>query len=181
MDSGLHNAMKDLHAFSCISNLAYQTTKKLSPDMYNEMMISILYRLTYLSYAGDLLQEVLRSGLLAFSSAIFMQRQFMQKPYDRVVETYDDVLFRLRTTIDMDLPVPAALWLTMLSHLIAHGESPHASWKRDWFDETISRANITAWSQARDILKSVAWVDFIHGQRGKAIFGSAMLRLGLAT
>ncbi|RQM05919.1 hypothetical protein DH86_00002579, partial [Scytalidium sp. 3C] len=46
----LANCWKDLHAFSCLSNMAYQTTRKLSPDTYNEVMISVLYRLTHLCF-----------------------------------------------------------------------------------------------------------------------------------
>jgi hypothetical protein len=33
LDTRLHNALKDLHSFSCISNLAYQTTRKLSSEI----------------------------------------------------------------------------------------------------------------------------------------------------
>jgi hypothetical protein len=65
----LANGWKDLHA--CLSNLAYQTTCKLSPDTYNEMMISILYRLKHLSFEDGPLQEAIRAGSLTFSSTIF--------------------------------------------------------------------------------------------------------------
>jgi hypothetical protein len=81
LDTRLHNTLRDLHSFSCISNLAYQTTRKLSPEIYNEMMISILYRLTHLSFESDPLQETVRIGLLAFSSTIFMQRHYKKQPY----------------------------------------------------------------------------------------------------
>lgn len=180
MDSRLHNAVKDLHAFSCLSNLAYQTTRKLAQETYNEMMISIFYRLTHLSFENDLLQEVIRSGLLAFASAIFMQRQFMEQPYDRVLKLYNHALSKLRKATDVDLPIPMVLWLTMLAQLVAHVEPSHTDWKRIWLDETVSRAGISSWSQAREMLKSVAWVDFIHDRPGKAIFESAVLRLGIA-
>jgi hypothetical protein len=178
LDTRLHNALRDLHAFSCISNVAYQTTRKLSPDTYNEMMISILYRLTHLSFENDILQDAIRTGLLVFSSTIFMQRVFMDQPYDHLLSLYTNALSRLRKFTDIDLPVPIVLWLTMLSHVVAHEEPSPADWRSIWFEEAILRADINSWAQALEILRSIAWVDFIHDRLGKQAFEAAMLRLG---
>jgi hypothetical protein len=176
LDTRLHNALRDLHAFSCISNVAYQTTRKLSPDTYNEMMISILYRLTHLSFESDILQEVIRTGLLVFSSTIFMQRVFMDQPYDHLLSLYSNALSRLRKFTDIDLPVPIVLWLTMLSHAVAHEEPSPGNWRSVWLDEAILRSDINSWVQALEILRSIAWVNFIHDRLGKQAFEAAMLR-----
>ena len=167
-----------MHAFSCLSNLAYQTTRKLSPETYNEMMISILYRLTHLSFKIDLLQEAVRSALLAFASAMFIQRRHMEQPNDHLLNLYSNTLFRLRKATDVDVPVPIVLWLTMLSHVVAHDEPSREDWRSVWLDEAISRAGIDSWAQAREILKSVVWIDFIDDRPGKKVYESAMLRLG---
>lgn len=180
MDARLHNVLRDLHTFSCLSNLAYQTTRKLSPEIYNEMMISILYRLTHLSFDNDSLHEALRSGLLTFSSAIFMQRQFMEQPYDHLLNLYSNTLSILRKATDIELPVPIVLWLTMLSHVVPHEEPSREDWRTVWLDEAVSLAGIDSWSQARGMLISVVWIDFIHDRLGKKIFESAMLRLSKA-
>ena len=178
LDARLRNALRDMHAFSCLSNLAYQTTRKLSPETYNEMMISILYRLTHLSFKIDLLQEAVRSALLAFASAMFIQRRHMEQPNDHLLNLYSNTLFRLRKATDVDVPVPIVLWLTMLSHVVAHDEPSREDWRSVWLDEAISRAGIDSWAQAREILKSVVWIDFIDDRPGKEVYESAMLRLG---
>jgi len=144
------------------------------------MMISILYRLTHLSFKSDPLREAMRCGLLAFASAMFMQRHFMGQPYDHLLNLYSSTLFRLRKATDIDLPVSIALWLTMLSHVVAHKEPSREDWRTVWLDEAISRAGIDSWFQAREILKSVVWIDFIHDRPGKKVFELAMLRLGKA-
>jgi hypothetical protein len=177
VDKRLHNALRDLHAFSCISNLAYQTTRKLSPDIYNEIMISIFYRLTYLSFESDPMQEAIRIGLLAVSSTIFMQRHFMEHPYDHLLNLYRNTLFKLRESTDIDFPVPIVLWLTMLLHVVAHKEPSPADWLSVWLGKAILHADIDSWPQAREILRSIVWVDFIHDQLGKPAFEAAMLRL----
>ncbi|MCJ1472564.1 hypothetical protein MMC13_001213 [Lambiella insularis] len=176
MDGKLYNVLRDLHAFSCLSNFAYQTTRKLSPELYNETMISILYRLTHLSFESDPFQEALRSGLLAVSAAIFMQRQFMGQSYDHLLDLYDGALYRLREATAIDIPVSILFWLTMLSHVVAHKELAYEDWRHVWLDEAISHAGIGSWSQAREMLKSLVWIDFIHDQLGKKVFESAMMR-----
>ena len=178
LNAKLHNTLRDLHAFSCLSNLAYQTTRKFSPETYNEIMISVFYRLTSLSFKSEPLQEAIRSGLLSFSSTIFMQRQFMGLRYDHLLDLYDDALSTLRNIADVDLPPPIELWLIMLANIVARKESSGDDWKRVWLDEAIFRARIVSWSQAREMLKSVAWIDFIHDPPGKRISEQAMSRLG---
>jgi len=178
VDTKLYNALRDLHAFSCISRLAYQTTRKFSPGTYNETMISILYRLTCLSFESDPSQEAIRTGLLAFSSTIYMQRHFMEQPYDHLLNRYSNSLVRLRKSTDVDLlPVPIVLWLAILSHVLTHNGPSPADWRSVWLDEAILRAGIDSWSQAREVLRSVMWVDFIHDRLGKQAFEAAMLRL----
>ncbi|KFY91349.1 hypothetical protein V498_05514 [Pseudogymnoascus sp. VKM F-4517 (FW-2822)] len=176
VDKRLHNALRDLHTFSCISNLAYETTRKLSPDIYNEMMTSILYRLTNLSFESDPLQEALRVGLLAVSSTIFMQRQFAEHPYDHLLNLQLKSLLKLREFTDTDIPVPIVLWLTILLHALeSNGASP--DWLSAWLDEVIFCAGIKSWHQAHSILRSMVWVNFVHDRCGMRVFEAAMLRL----
>lgn len=177
LDTRLRNALRDLHAFSCISNLAYQTTRKLSPDTYNEMMISILYRLTHLAFEGDPLQEAIRTGLLVFSSTIFIQRHFMEQPYDNLLNLYTNALLRVLECTETDLPVLIVLWLTMLSHVVAHKEPSPSDWRSFWLDKIILRGGIDSWPRAREMLISIVWVDFIHDRIGKQVFEAARLRL----
>ena len=185
VDTRLYNVLRDLHTFSCISNLAYETTRKLSPDIYNEIIISLLYRLTHLSFENESnpLQESLRTGLMTFSWLIFMQRDFMRHPYDHLLKSFSNAILRLRRSTEIDLPVPITLWLTMLLHLVAPQDSSSSSpatatdWHTIWLDEVISHKGITSWVRAREILRSVVWVGFIHDGPGKRVFEEAVFRL----
>ena len=177
LDTKLHDSLRDLHAFACISNLAYEKTCKLSPETYNEVMISILYRLTHLSFESDPLQESVRAGLIAFSSAIYLQRHFMRNPYDHMLNIYSNALFKLYESPGIGLPVPIVLWLTMLLHLVANNKPGPEDWQSVWLDKTILHASLNSWSQARDILRSFAWIGFLHDRPGKQIFEAAVSRL----
>ncbi|OBT77084.1 hypothetical protein VF21_02893 [Pseudogymnoascus sp. 05NY08] len=177
VDKRLHNALRDLHTFSCISNLAYQTTRKLSPEIYNEIMISILYRLTNLSFESDPFQEALRVGLLAVSSTLFMQRHFMENPYDHLLNLHRKSLLKLRDSTDIDIPVPIVLWLTMLLHVVENRKPSPTDWLSVWLDEVIFRAGIESWHRAHEILRSMVWVNFVHDRCGMPAFEAAMLRV----
>jgi hypothetical protein len=177
LDKRLHNALRDLHAFSCISNVAYQTTRKLSPELYNEMIISIMYRLMHLSFEDDALHETIRIGLLAFAVTIFMRRYFLEEPYEHLLNLYNDSLSELLSSTDVVLPVPIMLWLTILSHVITDKESLPEDCRSVWLDKAIILAGTETWLQACDMLRSVAWVGFIHDSSGKRAFDAARFRL----
>lgn len=177
LDTRLGNALKDLHAFSCLSNLAYQTTRKLAPATYNEMMVSILYRLTHLSFGNDTVQETVRLGLLVFASTIFLQRQYMEQRYDQLLDLYDRSLLGLRKVTDLDLPAPISLWLTILPQLVGGTVRGVKDWRTEWLDESILRTGTDSWCQACEMLRSICWVDFVHNRSGHQAFESAKFRL----
>lgn len=167
LDARLTNCWRDLHAFSCLSNLVYQTTRKMSPETYNEMMISILYRLTHLSFEADALHETIRLALLAYCTTLFLTRQYLDRPYQHLVELSRAALSELRQSQSISLPASINLWLAFTYHVVAFGQDIHNDEEEGWLDKAISSANIERWSQAHQILRAVMWVDFVHGATGK--------------
>ena len=170
----LQNVMKDVHALSCLSNLAYQTKSKLSPELYNEMTISILYRLAHLSCEDNDLQEVIRLGLLCFCSTVFMQRQHMEKPYGYILDRFMANLWRFYSKSSNGPAGPILFWLLMISAVVSGGAEnclPH--WHGSCLQQSIELNKIGSWSQAKDMLRSVAWIGFVHDQTGKRAFDEA--------
>lgn len=174
LDPKIGNCWKDLHAFSCMSNLAYQTTRKLSPLTYNEMMISILYRLMYLSFEEGSLQEAIRIGLLTFSSTIFLTRLYMRQPYEHLFNLFGSALFKLCNSTSIIVPQPIMLWLMVLYYMVAYDQPSPGDWQSVWLGKAISLTEVNAWPQARIVLKSVMWVDFVHDAPGKRAFEAAV-------
>lgn len=177
LDPKFGNCWKDLHAFSCMSNLAYQTTHKLSPDTYNEMMISILYRLMHLSFEEGSLQEAIRTGLLTFSSTIFLTRLYMKHPYEHLFNLFSSALFKLCQSTSITVPQPIMLWLMILYHVVAYNQPSPGDWQTVWLGKAVSLTGVTIWPQAHGILKSIMWVDFVHDVPGKKAFEAAVQRL----
>jgi hypothetical protein len=146
--------------------------------MYNEIMISVLYRLTQLSFEIDPVQEAIRLGLLAVSTTLFMQRQFMKNSYDNLVGIYCNALLKLREYGDVVILPSIVLWLRMVLDVVDGAEDCRGDWLNTWFDEIISRASIQTWSQAHEMLRTMVWVGFVHDRRGKQAFDMAMSRIG---
>jgi hypothetical protein len=177
LDWKLGNCWKDLHAFSCMSNLAYQTTRKFSPNTYNEMMISILYRLMNLSFEQDVLQEAIRTGLLTFSSTIFLTRLYMKQPYEHLFHLFGSALFKLCQSASIMVPPAFMLWLMILYYLVAYTQPAPEDWQSVWLGKAISLTGVRVWPDAHGVLKSIMWVDFVHDVAGRKVFDAAVERL----
>lgn len=173
LDVKLGNCWKDLHVFSCMSNLAYQTTRKMSPDTYNEMVISIIYRLVHLSFENDVLHETIRLGLLVFSSTLFMVRLYERQPYTRLCNLFRKALEEMLTSINIALPEPVLFWLIWLYHVVAVEDSVN-DWRRFWLEKAIAINEVDSWQRGVTILKSIMWVDFVHGIPGEKVLLTAM-------
>jgi hypothetical protein len=142
------------------------------------MMISILYRLTNMSFESDPVHEMIRISLLTFASTLFMQRHFIEQPYDHLLHLYNIALFRLLRFTDIELPISLLLWFTIFALVVGHEESPFLAAKlHALLDKAIIRVGIKSWAEAREILGSIMWVDFIHDRHGKQAFEAAMFRL----
>lgn len=178
LDPRLGNCWKDLHAFSCMSRVAYQTTQKLSPETYNEMMVSIFYRLIRLSFNGDAVSETIRLGMLAFCATIFLMPQDRQQPLERLLDSFRNSLFELlRRPERAPLPPVVLLWLVVILHFVAAEEAAAADWEGIWRGDGTPLMSVD-WDEALGMLKSVMWVDFVHDVPGQRAFKAAARRLG---
>lgn len=181
LDPKLANCWKDIHSFSCLSNLAYQTDRKLSSDTYNEMMISILYRLMHLPSVDEVVPALIRTALLTYCSALFLTRMYHQgNPYEHLIELFSTQLWKLHQSASIGIPRPVVLWLLVTYHWVAYNDPSPKKWQTLWLDETIALGRGAIWADTNKILKSVMWVDFVHDTLGIKIFDAAMERLRLS-
>jgi hypothetical protein len=181
LDPKLANCWKDIHSFSCLSNLAYQTDRKFSSETYNEMMISILYRLMHLTPVDDGVPALIRTALLTYCSALFLTRMYHQgNSYEYLIELFSTKLWELHQSASMVIPRPVVLWLLITYHLAVFEDPSLKKWQTLWLDETIALNRGATWADVNKILKSVMWVDFVHDALGRKIFGAAIERLNLS-
>lgn len=155
LDSKLVNVWKDLKEFSRLANLAAQTSYKLPPNRFSEIMVSILYRLLSLSFTNSPIEEAIRLGAMTYAAAVFFRWRTMRQR-----QGYLDRVFQSALTAMRKSPVPPQItfWLLVVWYTCT-SEDLDRDFLTAWLDEIMVQLGVNKKEQARQILKSVMWID----------------------
>ncbi|KAF4950070.1 hypothetical protein FSARC_13304 [Fusarium sarcochroum] len=163
-DYRLQNVFKDLRDFSTLANRLAPGTQKLKPEAFQEIMLSIQYRLLTLDYSDESpIQEAIRIGLLAYESTIFLQIQGKKL-------NSDEFSHRLRASIQA-IPVQGEatanikLWLLLIGSMMVFDST------EDWLVQSIQ--NLTGrqtWAEVRERVKEIVWIDVAHDMSGREAY-----------
>lgn len=174
-DAKLLSVWADLRELAKLSNLANQTSQKIPAAAFNEMQVSILYRLIFLQdYHNHRSQAGLTwACLLAFAFTIFIQHQnHVMQRFDRVI---GHLRAALRTLSDNTLVIPASLTLWMLMPLrVAVSTDQAESWEKEVLHTAVPDLNIEAWPQVQSLLKEFMWIECLQEELGKTFFTRAL-------
>ncbi|KAM5385434.1 hypothetical protein ACJZ2D_001075 [Fusarium nematophilum] len=171
LDERLINIWKDLQDFSRLANLAHQTTHKLPPNTFSEIMVSVLYRLLALSFLESPIEDALRLGMMAFSAAIFFRWRGMKQRQQYLDDSFRDALLKLNGSSTQP-PLAVLLWLLMTWSMNVSGHVAEGN-VQQWLDDLL-QSKFHSWTEAHDALKSVMWIDCMHNAAGKQVFEAAM-------
>lgn len=162
LDWRLGNVFKDLREFSHLCNLAHQTGYKLRRHTFGEIIVSVLYRLLHLSFPDSLVDELMRLGMIIFSSVILLQRQ---KSHRAILDAFANSLNKIQHQL-IDIPNSILFWLLTIWKSYVSEQIPKSQLE-DWFEELVKRLTICDWEQARTLLKSIMWIDVLHDSKGE--------------
>ncbi|KLO88852.1 uncharacterized protein LW93_12267 [Fusarium fujikuroi] len=164
-DWRLQNTFKDLRDFSALANKHSPSSKKLKPEAFQEIMLSIQYRLLQLDFSQDPtpIQEALRIGLLAYESTIFLQIQGTKLKSDSFSRQFRDAI--QATPVQGEATANIKLWLLVVGSIIVFDSS------EDWLVQSInSLTGRQSWEEVRERVKEVMWIDVIHDVSGRKAF-----------
>ncbi|KAG5782483.1 hypothetical protein H9Q73_003853 [Fusarium xylarioides] len=167
-DWRLQNTFKDLRDFSALANRYSPSAKKLKPEAFQEIMLSIQYRLLQLDFSQDPapIQEALRIGLLAYESTIFLQIQGTKLKSDSFSRQLRDTI--QATPVQGEATANIKLWLLVVGSIIVFDSS------EDWLVQSInSLAGRQSWEEVRERVNEVMWIDVIHDVPGRKAFEAA--------
>ncbi|KAH8658493.1 hypothetical protein BX600DRAFT_66193 [Xylariales sp. PMI_506] len=176
LDWRLLNVWKDLQRFSETCNLVYQTGYKLMPEEFCDIITSILYRLLHLSFEPSSIEDVLRISMSVFGASIFYGHANFGQAFPRLREGFHDALGLLRNSYIAAAPPSILFWLLMTWHVSFSAAEDDVSYN-SWLDETIRAIAVLSWAQARLLLKSLMWVDFVHDAPAAIILNDALARI----
>ena len=157
--------------FSVRINLAHKTKSKLPKELLLDAMVSIMYRLIHMSYGHSSLDECIRLGLLTYSSSIFLQWKDTRMSYHNFSTAYRNCLTSSRFS-DM-VPYYFQLWLLMTGAVSIFNEHDD-QWLKPNLLSIFNSCSLDSWDQARDILRSIMWIDLLHDHLGKRYFDSVV-------
>ncbi|KAH8673123.1 hypothetical protein BGZ61DRAFT_536689 [Ilyonectria robusta] len=169
-DYRLQHVFTDLYGFSNMANSLVPGHEKLRPELFQEIMLSIQYRLLLLEYPVDVypLEETIRIGLLAFESTLFLHSPKLGLKLKS--ERFYRQLRQCIEEIHIDSPEIAdlKLWLLLVGSVIVF--KGNETWLAESIDALVGDQ---AWSEVRKRVKGVMWIDIIHDDPGKLAFATA--------
>lgn len=110
IDQDLIQAFEHLRRFCLTINTASDTKRQLPKEILLNSMASVMYRLLHMkSFDPTSMNEIIRLGILVFSSHIFLSWQDVKVPYTHLPDTYRECLLKLK--LSADFPPQILLWL----------------------------------------------------------------------
>ncbi|EKJ76408.1 hypothetical protein FPSE_03407 [Fusarium pseudograminearum CS3096] len=169
-DWRLQNAFKDLRDFSALANKLSPGAQKLEPEAFQEIMLSIQYRLLQLDFSShpDPLQEALRVGLLAYESTIFLQIQKTKLKSESFEIQFREAIQGI--PVQGEAVANVKLWLLLIGAIMVFEGS------EEWLVQSIrSLAGRQGWDEVRERVREVMWIDVIHDGPGKEAYQAAQV------
>ncbi|TVY13988.1 hypothetical protein LARI1_G008670 [Lachnellula arida] len=171
LDSNLLHIWADLREFTRSANLAFQTGQKIGCILFQEILVSVQYRLLLLDVSAGSLDEVVLVGMLAFATNIFLQMQGLGIRFDALSSRLRGCLLGLRGLED-DATVELKLWLLFVARM-PDSVSEIDSWIEAEMKKTLGALGLKKWEAVKDILKRYLWIDVLHEKGGKDAFEDA--------
>jgi hypothetical protein len=164
-DYRLKNVFNDARDFAYVANRLIPGREKLPPELFQEIMLSIQYRILLLGYPVETqpLEESIRLGLLAFASTVFLQIPGVKIRSGAL----SSQLYNAVEKLDVSNSVVAdiKLWLLLVGSICVFEGS------ESWLVKSIHElTGEQTWPEVRMRIKEVMWIDMIHDEPGKRAF-----------
>ncbi|CAH0046957.1 unnamed protein product [Clonostachys solani] len=177
-DPRLSNIWTDVQELCAIVDLSILTRRKIRPELYQEVLVSIQYRLLHLNYSEwstDVcggqkwrdVHEAIRLGILGLTTTLFLYREKVDTSYLTIVSRLNVSLLRLEEPAD-DRDWELRVWLLFMVSVTLGGGG-------DRFDALLVRGlealRIESWAGTRQLLKRLLWIDLLHDEVGRMVYG----------
>jgi hypothetical protein len=167
----LAEAWKTLSNFCTLIDFAARKAQRISTYTFLHAMTSIMYRLLSFHFDTNQRDEMVRFGLLAFASSIFLQWRSVGMPY-----THLRLAFRKRLMFLMEPEVSSKLdlWLMMVGAISLLDEKDDW-WLRPLFPFNVGMCQVETWEDMRTIMvDEFLWIGLVHDRPGRIVFERLM-------
>lgn len=172
LDARLRSAWDDLAEFSQAANIATQCKLRIDTELYQEVMVSIHYRLANLRFDTGSIDETIRLTLLSFSSTLFLQWCGTRTRFEFLSQNMKTSVSLLKDH-DGNIPAPLMLWIYIVGAVSVFDEQEQAAFQPDLI-EVLRVMKLKSWKEVTSSLKSAIWVDVLHDLLAKRIILAAL-------
>lgn len=172
MDVDLATAWSVMRMFCLQVNLGSQNQHFIYPDIIQQTMASVVYRLLHMRFAEGSIDETIRLGLLTFAHHVFLQWQDINLPIHHFPTSYQKCILGARH-IDEVSP-NLMLWLLMTGARSFFDVAEHA-WLRELLQEHCHKCKVKRWKDMHELLRSFMWITLLDEELGKRIYDSLHL------
>ncbi|RDW89759.1 hypothetical protein BP6252_01791 [Coleophoma cylindrospora] len=172
LDTRLSHVWDDLSEFVRAANVITQGKLNMDNELYQEVMVSIHYRLVNLRFDVGTVNETIRLALLAFSSTIFLQWRGLKTRYKYLAQHFKTALSPLNHKTGV-VPEKLTLWLYIIGAISIFDEHEQ-TWLQPLLTEVLQIMNMTSWNEVRLSLKSVLWVNVLHDPFAKKLIETTL-------
>ncbi|XDG10206.1 hypothetical protein ABKA04_009821 [Annulohypoxylon sp. FPYF3050] len=161
LDTRLRSIWNDLTEFARSVDIAAKCKLGIDSELYQEVMISVHYRLLNLHFEINSMNEIIRLALLSFASVVFLQ-------WDGVKFRYEYLNQRFKATLAYVIhgaePIPQQLilWLYTIG-AISTFDRDEQTWFKPVLIRILGDLGCKTWDQIEPLLKSIIWVDVLLG------------------
>jgi hypothetical protein len=167
IDRELVEVWKAMKRFSSLINLVSQANGGIAPETLLQTMASVMYRLFDMRFETGSLDEIVRLGLLSFSSNVFLQWKDIRQSYQSFYTTYER---QLRKAVSSNTLSPRLmLWFYTIGSISTYAEAEGA-WLRSSLGTQLELNHVVSWSEMQSIMHEFMWIGMIHDEPGKEIF-----------
>ncbi|KAK6522976.1 hypothetical protein TWF281_002403 [Arthrobotrys megalospora] len=174
----IQSVFRDLLSVSRFINMMGTTAQKLEPFMFQEILISVGYRLMHIFPLDRVTslgatENACQLAFLAMVSTMLIKKSHSRLPYPFLAGLFHDAITRLDDNPMVDDNF--LFWLLFMG-AISVFEIKDEDWLRLKLRKSISKMELGSWQDVKNILGNYPWIIFFHDDPGlevwEALIGS---------
>ncbi|KAK2013452.1 hypothetical protein LZ32DRAFT_658025 [Colletotrichum eremochloae] len=177
IDRRMGNVFQDLHDFSRLANFLVKTGRKIDPNVFQNLMTSIQYRLLYLEpIEQSSVSETFRLGMISYIATLFLKVQGAKITLTFLAGQLRSHCQKLHVSELSTTTVRLMFVWTLVVGAISVFEECDDLWLLPKLASLRDSLGPT-WPEAKASLEKVMWMELVHSPDGIKVFQKLVLHV----
>ena len=171
IDEELALVWKGVEGFCSAMDLIPNSKRRVPESTITKAMASFMYRLLHAHFASESFDEVLRIGLLAVCSRVFLNLPSLNGQDTSLRGAYRQSLVNIVPLASV--PAHIVLWLQMIGAICVFDAGDDV-WLQRLLRSSMERCNVASWGDLAGVMNSVIWIGLLFDEPGRHLFNLIM-------